>query len=60
MILQHGPRDPLEILRIMTLLKVKIEKADNVEDTNFYLSQLEAYEILRDYLRIQTTALPLS
>lgn len=50
MILRHGPRDKDEILRILAGLHVLKEEANNIEDTEFYLRQIEAYERLYFWL----------
>lgn len=45
-ILKDGPRDLRKVNAIIEELKRKKDKAENAIDTEFYLTQIEAYEIL--------------
>lgn len=50
MIIRHGPRDKDEINRILTGLYVLKEESKNMEETEFYLLEIEAYERLYFWL----------
>ena len=50
MIIRHGPRDKEEILRILAGLRLAIEEATDVETTQFYVREIEAYERLYFWL----------
>ena len=50
MILRHGPRDREEILRILAGLRLAMEEISDVESTQFYLREIEAYERLYFWL----------
>ena len=49
MIWRHGPRDIEEIDRLLSGLHLLKEEAQNIEETQFYAVQIEAYDILRRY-----------
>ena len=50
MIIRHGPRDRDEINRILTGLYLLKEESTDVEETQFYLQELDAYERLYFWL----------
>lgn len=50
MIIRHGPRDREEIHRILTGLYLLKEESTDVEDAQFYLCEIEAYERLYFWL----------
>jgi hypothetical protein len=52
MIWRHGPKDLLTVNQCLQELEKMKKEAKNVTDMQFYLAQIDAYETLREHLKI--------